>query len=386
MIRPLAVALVLTLCLLALTGCWDRIEINDLAIVTAAGFDLTDDNQIRLTVQLFAPTASGQSGEGSSGSQKNKPLVESAVGINVAEAASKLQGLLSRKFFWGQSDLFIFSEQLAKKGLNDPLDYLVRHPLPRERANLYISQGDTTQILQWKPNIERNSAEVLREMSALKTGLSMTLLKAVVELSAESHTVVIPWIKMKSSGNKKSPYIGGAASIKHLKMNHLYDVQKTRGLLWLRDELKTAHLTKQFTGDAGRATLEIINSRSNLKPYIKDDKWIIKVKVRAAGNLNENTTDIDLNDSKSIEKLEKQFAALISDRIKKAVKYAQQTDTDILGFAEQFHRHYPKQWNQHERDWDTLFPQVQVEYHVTASILRTGMIGKNKPMMDIQGD
>ncbi|MFX3635003.1 MAG: Ger(x)C family spore germination protein [Candidatus Pristimantibacillus sp.] len=388
-IRPMVIVLILVTCLLSLTGCWDRVEINDLAIVTAAGFDLTDDNKIRLTVQLFTPTTSSSqsgSGESSSGSQQNQPLVESAVGINAADAASKLQGLLSRKFFWGQSDIFIFSKKLAKNGLNETFDYLVRHPLPRERANLYISLSDTTQILQWKPNIERNSAEVLREMSALQTGLSMTLLKAVVELSDESHTVVIPWVKMKGSGNKTSPYIGGAASIKHMKMNHLYDVQKTRGLLWVRDEINTAHLTNQIPGDAGQVSLEIINSRSNLKPYIKDDQWIIKVNVRAAGNLNENTTDMDTSNPKSIKELEKQFAAIISDRIQKAVNHAQKTNTDILGFAEQFHRHYPKQWKKHEQEWDELFPQIKVEYHVTASILRTGMIGNNKAMMDTQGD
>ena len=32
-----------------LSGCWDRVEVNDLAIVTAAAIDKKDDNQIELS-------------------------------------------------------------------------------------------------------------------------------------------------------------------------------------------------------------------------------------------------------------------------------------------------------------------------------------------------
>ena len=36
-----------------LSGCWDRVEVNDLAIVTAAVIDKKDDNQIELSNQIL---------------------------------------------------------------------------------------------------------------------------------------------------------------------------------------------------------------------------------------------------------------------------------------------------------------------------------------------
>lgn len=42
-----------------LTGCWDRTEINDLAIVLATGVDYKD-GQAQLTAQIFIPRKGGE--------------------------------------------------------------------------------------------------------------------------------------------------------------------------------------------------------------------------------------------------------------------------------------------------------------------------------------
>lgn len=386
-IRRCLAALVLVLTMPLLASCWDRTEINDIAIVTGAGFDLTDDNKIKLTAQLFIPNASSEAqsmGSSPTGGSKQS-LIESASGLDTADAEAKLQELLSRKFFWGQSDVFIFGEKLVEHGIADPMDFLTRHPHPRERANVYMSRGTADQILKWQPNIERNSSEVLREMSMIQTGLNITLLELVIQLSDEAHTGLIPYVSMTSSGNKKSPYIGGAVSIKSLKMDKLYNAKKTRGLLWLRDEVKSATLTSSMEGSKGLTSMTIVKSHCNLKPSIVDGKWMITVQVKGSGNLTENTTQIDVTNPDNIRMMEKKFSAVVIDRINSAVTAAQKSNTDILGFAEQFHRHYAKEWKQNKQNWNTLFPQVEVKYDVKLTILRTGLIGQNKYLIGEQG-
>ncbi|MFK4998590.1 hypothetical protein ACI2OX_18610 [Bacillus sp. N9] len=58
--------------LLLLTGCWDRMETNDLAIVTAAGIDKADDGQIELSIQIFIPRATGSGSEGAGSNSGGK--------------------------------------------------------------------------------------------------------------------------------------------------------------------------------------------------------------------------------------------------------------------------------------------------------------------------
>ncbi|WP_442049832.1 Ger(x)C family spore germination protein [Paenibacillus sp. 2TAB19] len=384
LVRPAAVLLTLLIATSCLTACWDRNEINDLAIVTAAGFDLADDNKIKLSVQIYVPasSSSGQSLGSQPSGEIKQAFVESAIGANTSEAASRLQELLSRRLFWGQSDVFIFSEKLAKHGLNDPLDFLIRHPDPRERANIYISKGNADKLLAWKSNIERNSAEALREMSVIQTGLDVSLLEAIVDLSDEAHTTLIPWVRMKKSGNKTSPYFGGIGSIKAQKLNYLYDIYQARGLLWLHDQIEIATLTTKIEDSNGYASMEIVSGDTNLKPIVQGDKLAVSVQIKIAGNINENTTKLDVTKPENVKMLEKQFSLEIMERIEGAVKIAQQTNTDVLGFADQFHRHHPQVWKKNKPDWDHVFPQVEVKYDIDVTILRIGLVGKNKVLND----
>ena len=74
-----------------LSGCWDRVEVNDLSIVTAAAFDKTEDNQIELTLQLFAPKSlsSGGGQGGGGGAEIKLPIPHPIQGRNIADAVSK---------------------------------------------------------------------------------------------------------------------------------------------------------------------------------------------------------------------------------------------------------------------------------------------------------
>lgn len=194
----LAPALLLSAVLL--TGCWDRTEINDLAIVTAAGMDLADDGKIKLSVQIFVPSASTSDPTSSAFTGgSNQTIVRSAIGLNLADATARLQETLSRRVFWGQADVFIFGQKLAERGINEPMDFLTRHPHPRERANLFVSEGEATEVLELRTPTERNTAELLREMAILQSGLNITMLQAVEELSEEAHTAVIPMVVVKNA-------------------------------------------------------------------------------------------------------------------------------------------------------------------------------------------
>ena len=118
-------------------------EVNDLAIVTAAAIDKKDDNQIELSIQIFIPkTLSSGGGEAGRSGGGKMTVIASQTGKNIAEALSKLQGKMPRKIFGEQYSVFIFSEKIAKQGIQEHMDFLLRHPEPRGRAYLYVSEGE----------------------------------------------------------------------------------------------------------------------------------------------------------------------------------------------------------------------------------------------------
>jgi len=124
-------------------------------------------------------------------------------------------------------------------------------------------------------------------------------------------------------------------------------------------------------------TLEILRSKTKLKPSISDEQIFITVEINEESNLVETTAILDLTKPETINKLEKLQAEAIRKEVEMALDQAQQEyGVDVFGFGEELHRQYPQQWKEMKNNWADIFPTVQVEVQVEAKIRRTGLITK----------
>lgn len=381
--KTVIVLFALSIYALLLTGCWDRTEVNDLAIITAAGLDLTEDHQLELSVKIYltSPSSSGQMGQlESSGGGAGKSVVRSATGLTMADAVSKLQQVLTREIFWGQDEVFIFGERLAKEGIAEPMEYLLRHPAPRERANMFVSKGAAKEVLQLNPPIERSVADALREMAKNETGLNITMKELAQSMAGKSKAAALPMVEIKpKQGNQEAfAYLLGTAILKNGKMIGRMDDSVTRGIMWIRNEVKrgTVVISPEFSD--GYVSLQLLNSRTVLIPNIHEENWSITVRIEATDDIIENTTDLDLSKPDHIEDLEEGLEADIDRRVKAALNQAQkEMNADIFHFAEAFYRKYPKKWVQSKDRWDEIFPNVEVKTQTKVKVRAPGLIGKN---------
>lgn len=365
-----------------LTGCWDRKEVNDLAIITAAGFDKNSDDMIELSVLVFIPKSGDggqQMGGGGSGGGQHV-LVRSADGITIADAMSKLQQKFPRRLFWGHADVFIIGENLAKEDVRPHLDFILRHPQLRERANIFVSKQSAKEIISLTPPLERDSAEVLHEMAALKIGMDVTVKKFAQMLIGKSTAAAAPYIEIlpPPKGKKKEETIGfitGTAVFKKGKMIDVIDEHVTRGVLWLRNEIKLAIVSVKPEDVEGHVSLSLLRAKTKLKPSIKDGKWKITLKAETEDDIIKNGTNLDLQDPKIVRKLEQYLIEDIKQKVQTALDIVQkEMNADIFGFAEAFHRAYPDIWEKNKDEWDEIFPNVEVEIDAKAYIRRPGMV------------
>ncbi|MBD8138835.1 Ger(x)C family spore germination protein [Bacillus sp. CFBP 13597] len=367
-----------------LSGCWDRIEITDLAIVTAAAIDKKGNDQIELSVQVFIPS-SISSGGGQGGSSQGgggvTTMVRNEKGSNISDALSKLQSKLPRKVFWGHCKVFVFGEKLAKEGIQEQLDFLLRHPQPREKANVYVSKGEAKPILESLPPLENYSGEVLRELSDLHIGMLVTLQDLDEMLTGTPRAAAIPIVKILPPGKGQTklqgiPYIVGTAVFKKDKMTGTMTEKETRGLLWLRDEVESYTVTFQPKGVKGKISLSPVSAKVKIIPQITNDKWKLLVKISTDGAVIQNGTNLNLSNPKSLKAAERAYQKDIENRIRMAFLHIQHKKSDILGLGKDFYRKYPKQFNKVDNHWDEIFAEMEVEVDVAAHIRRQGYINK----------
>ena len=371
----------LLVCAFLLAGCWNAREVNDLAIITATGVDLTEDGQIELSVKIYLTSPSGSgSMSGQPDGNKGTSVVRSVTGINMADAASRLQKKISRKVFWGQTDVFLFGERMARAGLEEPLDFLLRHTASRERAHVFVSESTAKNVLLLSPPIERSVADTLIAMAEKQTGLNITMMDLAQMLISKSKAAVLPIVLITSGqGEQESfPYIQGVAAIKNGRMIGQMNENATRGVMWLRNEIRQATVTVSPEQSDGYVSLHLHRSQTRLIPKIEGGRWIMTVRITGQDDIVENTSDLDLSVPDHIGKVEKELEKVVNTRVKMALELAQKEyNADIFQFADTFYRKYPKIWEANADRWDEIFPKVEVRLETDMRIARPGLIGKN---------
>ncbi|RAP78584.1 Ger(x)C family spore germination protein [Paenibacillus montanisoli] len=372
----------LLLACMLLGGCWDRTELNDLALVTALAIDKAKNNQVRVTAQIFLPKnqmgSSGAAGGGGGGGG-HPTATRSELGENTADALSKLQQIVPRKLFWGQCKIFVMSEAFAKSGIQEQFDFLLRHPQTRERAFMFVSKGEASESLKVFPLIERYSAEALREFAKRHVGIQVTMEQLSMMLIGDSQAAVVPLIKILPTdktlkANQTIPYIFGTAVFKKDKMVAEIPGKVTRGVMWMRNEIREYTSTFKLTNEKGTVSLNPVKASVKLIPSIEGDQWKMTLKVKTEGSIVQNGTMLNPMKPEAFKILEKAFTNDVKKRLQLTINVVQkEVKVDILGFATAFHRKYPGKWEEKKDQWVEMFPKVEVRMDIDAQILRPGL-------------
>ena len=366
-----------------LTGCWNRIEVNDIAIVTAIGLDLVEENMIRLTLQVAIPTKLGPAGASSGGGKDRSTFVISEKGVTVSEAYRKLQMKLSRRVFFSQSRVLLISESLARKGIFNIIDFYTRFHQPRMNSFIMFTEGAASEVIKNMPNLESVSAEETKELAKLSVGLKVYVRDFLNMLLTDGLEPYAPQYKLTSvevdteNESGKIQAINGAAVFKKDKLIGWMDETETRGILWLRNEIEGGVITIKVPKEkgGGNISLDIIRSKTKILPHHDHGQMKITVNVTSEMSAIENTSKLVLFNPKVIEEIQKNIEKEIKGRIQLVVNKAQKDfQSDIFGFGQAVYREYPKAWNTfYKKNWNHEFSQVEVNIKSKVYVRRIGL-------------
>ena len=109
--------------LILFSGCWDSIEIEDLALVIGTGFDKLEDGRIEATVQIASPSGASDV-TGDSTTHQKLYLVLSETGTSGAQLIERMQKQLASRFSLGHRTIVVYGESFAREGLDQALDQI----------------------------------------------------------------------------------------------------------------------------------------------------------------------------------------------------------------------------------------------------------------------
>jgi spore germination protein KC len=371
-----------------LTGCWDRIEMNDLAFVMATAIDEGDNGRIVVSTQLAVTNKmGGDTGQGSAtlAGGKESFAVVSAEGRDIEDAIQKLQKKLSRRLFQSHRRVIIFGERLARRGIKDVLDGLTRDPENRLRTFVLVAKGVKGQeILNVVYPFEFVPAEAMRELERSEVGLNLTIRDFLLmnETGRDSFMEVIEPTKKedvsRSTGEKQYFRVSGTGLFQDQKLVDFLNDEETRVLKAITGRYRHGHVTLSLPGNTentGNITVFVRSMKVKLYPTIRGNSLGMRVTVEIDGDVHENNTPYDMADPQVVQHVEKEMNQEIMRRFMRTIRQVQNKQLDVLGFGEEIHRQYPALWKTMKKDWKQQFAKMNVALDVHSKIWRTGQTG-----------
>ncbi|GGE33524.1 spore germination protein KC [Pullulanibacillus camelliae] len=379
---------ILLFCAPLLSGCWDKVELNELGIVNAIAIDKANNGDYLITVQLLSPSEIASQYP----SNRVTAITYQATGKTILEAIRKLSTSVSRRLYFAHLRIFIFGETMAQEGIRKSLDFFYRdHEL---RTDFYL--------LVAKHSTGANILHILTPLEKIPANKIYGSLKYSQDNWAPTRTVTIDDLLDCILTPGKEPVLTGieiegnprlgktTENIERmqipavLKLTDLAVFKRDRLIGWLNEsESKgynkitnhVAQTVEYVNCREGKATFEISNLQTKIKSKIVHNKPMMDIHVSGAADIDDMECKLDLNNFKNVYMLEDRLNKKLKTMLVTTVKGTQERlNSDIFGFGDILYHHHPHYWRQVEPRWDETFPETKVQVTVDIQVRRLGTI------------
>lgn len=391
-IRRRARSLIVLLMLIPLiTGCWNRRELNDLAIVTALGIDVVKDKYL-VTVQVVDP-GEVASRKGSSGASPVSTYY--GKGDTVFEAIRKMTTVTPRKLYFSHLRVFVIGEELARQGMGKVLDLMSRDQEGRTDFYIVIAKDttahDVINILTpiekipaskmysslevsaktWAPTVAMQLDQLITQI--VNPGVQATLTGIVIQGDPKTGT------KKENTETPDTPtrlQYKGIAMFREDKLIGWLNEVESKGFSNITDRL-TSTVVETSCPNGGKLSIEVIRSKASIKAKVREGRPEAEVIIHAEANVADVECKIKLTESKTLYEIEKAAEDVMEQHAKSAVTKAQKAKSDIFGFGEAVHRADMRYWSKNKDRWDEEFSKMKIRYNIDVKIRRIGTVGES---------
>lgn len=379
--------LLVGVCLVLLTGCWNRQELNQISVALALGIDQVDD-EYEITVQVVDHPQMSQNRT----AERAPTVIYSVKSPSIFEALRKITQKSPRRIYIAHIRLVLLSEEVAKGGVGEALDLMFRDHEARPDFYMAITRDYSAKdILSLVTPFEViPSMDMFKSLESSQKVWASTTTVDVVELlqrlTKDGIEPVLTGLTVigDMKAGKKAENIQNPASKGEYLFQGIGVLKDNRLLGWLseRESNIYSYISNKVTNTVtnmdcpeGKETfvIEVTDAKTKIIPLIKNEQPVIKLEATVEGNIAEMHCSMDLTDAKSLVEIEKLATNFYKEAFIACIEKVQEEfAADIFGFGEAFHREYPYQWKTWKENWDERFKELSVDVEMEVQIRQIG--------------
>lgn len=369
--------------LLAVPGCKDLREVDELNIVLALGIDETQDQRVRVTAEIVDPAGTRGPGpsSGGGGQRSQATFTRQQTGKTIEEALDKFEENVARHLFLSHNTVVVFGRDYAEHGIDKAMDFMERNRDLRRNQLWVVTDRTASELLKASGKPEFYNALAIR--SVVQQGVQKSVavnsiqLRVIKQYLRPSHSPTLAYVTLV---NDKLCQCGIGLFDGGTYKGHITSHDAQALLLFLQDTQQTEITlpcsdTHSMQTDLGN-TFRILHTHTHVVPVILGKEIRFSVKVRGQAEMGRLCPGSKPT-PETYKQLESMLDADIQTRMQKVLTRLQEQETDSVQFANVLFENNPTVWQQVANGWMEIFPNVQVNYDVQIQLLRHGLASKS---------
>lgn len=373
-----------------LTGCWNYSELNEIAIATGISIDWEDDKY-----KVTALISNAQKTEGNSKEGEAQITVFEGTGKTMTEALKNIELKLPKELYLKHISIIIIGEELAKKGVGNILDYLIRDPNSPNKFNILIAReakaGDILKIISPLETFPSQNVSLMLVTSAkfIGSAVEVSYNDFIQDYLNQGVNPILPSITIKGNAKKGEDQknikqsepdtylnLSNLAILKNDKLLGFVSERESIGINIINSKIKQTKIHAKCKGEEEDSYIVAnLNSLDASSEITKDLK--VKIKIKATGYITEANCKVDLTEEKNIIEIQKSMENELKKTIKEALEVVQGYKSDVFSFGSKYYKKYPKEWKKLKDNWDEeTFPNLEYEIKTDINLRTKGTSNK----------
>ena len=381
--------ILLLCCVVFLTGCFDKVELEERALVLAIGIDKyseKNDTNIektgeekRFIVSIAMPEVSEEEKGNNTDKMKEtnssvNKSIKKAEGSSISSTLDLIDNYTSQNLYYGHTKVIVLGNDILKDEnlLRETIDALERNNEISRKVIILGTDKKAENILETIPKDEKMLGIYINDFYKGDKNTSFTYkvdLEDIVKNLLSSGDTAIPNIKIKGDDIK----LEGLIALKQDKFIGNIDDAKTRGLLWLINKKSLGKVSVPF--ENGYVSTSIFKKKVKNHFYEENNKIIANFNVNIKGNITEYFLGENmLIDAEKYKLIEEKTSDYIENEIKDSLEYIKQLNVDILGLKELIRKNNYELYKKYKLEDKNIYNYIDFNVICNTKIKGSGSI------------
>lgn len=394
--RYMIVFVVIVIFAISFTSTHNVQSIDDLAYAVAIGIDIEDNDNLKVTFQFNIPTASGEN----SSSETAPTIVDSVEAVSIDSAIHLMNTFISKEINLAHCKVIVFSEEIAKRGIEQEVNTLINNVQIRPDVNIIISTCPAQEYIQnVSPSLENLVAKFYETLprSAEYTGYTanvdlVNFFNKAIDNTAEPVAILGNSISKSSNEEKEQEKENrstfeveggieniGLAVFKEYKMVGKLNATETLSYLMINNQVKSYNISVPIPQDEGQI-LDLyctLDNKPKIQVLIVNGSPYVRISMKVNARISSINSVEESNSLEHLKEIGASAAYYLKEQIESYLyRTAKEFHSDISGLGSyslkgfKTHKDFDNyHWTENYQD---TFFDVNVDVTIRSSFLLTG--------------